>query len=85
MSKYTNRGPSFRCPVGYGAAGVKPARPRRCCSRPVPLPPRGKASIKGNTVGDADAQDRSRPFPTSAVMNFGHEDTHVHLVDTGLS
>ncbi len=81
MSKYTTEALRSVALVGHGAAG-KTSLAEALLFATNAIAAKGSVE-KGNTVGDSDAQEKEAGHSlTSAVMNFGYEDTHVHLVDT---
>ena len=81
MSKYTTEALRSVALVGHGAAG-KTSLAEALLFATGAIAAKGSVD-KGNTVGDADAQEKEAGHSlTSAVMNFGYEDTHVHLIDT---
>lgn len=81
MSKYTTEALRSVALVGHGAAG-KTSLAEALLFATNAIAARGSVE-KGNTVGDSDAQEKEAGHSlTSAVMNFGYEDTHVHLIDT---
>ena len=81
MSKYTTEALRSVALVGHGAAG-KTSLAEALLFATNAIAAKGSVE-KGNTVGDSDAQEKEAGHSlTSAVMNFGYEDTHVHLIDT---
>ena len=81
MSKYTTEALRSVALVGHGAAG-KTSLAEALLFATGAIAAKGSVE-KGNTVGDSDAQEKEAGHSlTSAVMNFGYEDTHVHLIDT---
>jgi elongation factor G len=81
MSKYTTEALRSIALVGHGAAG-KTSLAEALLFATGTIPAKGSVD-KGNTVADFDAQEKEAGHSlTSAVVNFGYEDTHVHLIDT---
>jgi elongation factor G len=81
MSKYTTETLRSVALVGHGAAG-KTSLAEALLFATGTIPAKGSVD-KGNTVADFDAQEKEAGHSlTSAVVNFGYEDTHVHLIDT---
>ena len=81
MSKYTTEAIRSVALIGHGAAG-KTSLAEALLQATGAIPARGSVE-KGNTVCDFDAQEKEAGHSlTSAVVNFGYEDTHIHLVDT---
>ncbi|MBS1144225.1 MAG: elongation factor [Proteobacteria bacterium] len=81
MSKYTTEALRSVALVGHGAAG-KTSLAEALLFATGAIPAKGSVE-KGNTVADFDAQEKEAGHSlTSSVVNFGHEDTHVHLIDT---
>lgn len=81
MSRYASEALRSIALVGHGAAG------KTCLAEALlfatgAIAARGSIE-KGNTVGDSDPQEKEAGHSlNSAVVNFGYEDTHVHLIDT---
>src|SRR5574343_1172283 len=66
--------------VGHGAAG-KTSLAEALLFATGSIPAKGSVE-KGTTVADHDPQEKEAGHSlTSAVVNFGYEDTHVHLID----
>ena len=81
MSKYTSEALRSVALVGHGAAG-KTSLAEALLFATGAIAAKGSVD-KGSTVGDADPQEKEAGHSlNSAVMNFGYEDTHVHLIDT---
>jgi elongation factor G len=81
MSKTTTETLRSIALVGHGAAG-KTSLAEALLFATGTIPAKGSVD-KGNTVADFDAQEKEAGHSlTSAVVNFGHEDTHIHLIDT---
>ncbi len=81
MSKYTTEALRSIALVGHGAAG-KTSLAEALLFATGAIAAKGSVE-KGNTVADFDAQEKEASHSlTSAVVNFGYEDTHVHLIDT---
>lgn len=81
MSKYTTEAIRSVALVGHGAAG-KTSLAEALLYATGSIPAKG-AVEKGNTVCDADPQEKEVGHSlSSAVVNFAHENTHVHLIDT---
>ena len=81
MSKYSSDALRSVALVGHGAAG-KTSLTEALLFATGAITAKGSVE-KGNTVSDADAQEKEAGHSlNSAVVNFGYEDTHVHLIDT---
>jgi len=81
MSKYTTEALRSVALVGHGAAG-KTSLAEALLLATGAINTKGSVE-KGNTVADFDAQEKEAGHSlTSAVVNFGYENTHVHLIDT---
>jgi elongation factor G len=81
MSKYTTEALRSVALVGHGAAG-KTSLAEALLFATGAINAKGSVD-KGNTVADFDAQEKEAGHSlTSAVLNFGYEGTHVHLIDT---
>src|SRR5512139_3329018 len=81
MSKYTTETLRSIALVGHGAAG-KTSLTEALLFATGTITSRGSVD-KGNTVADFDAQEKEAGHSlNSAVINFGHDDCHVHLIDT---
>ncbi|MCG2576047.1 elongation factor G [Dechloromonas sp. XY25] len=81
MSRYTSETLRSVALVGHGAAG-KTSLTEALLFATGAINAKGSVD-KGNTVGDSDPQEKEAGHSlNSAVVNFGHEGTHVHLIDT---
>lgn len=81
MSKYTTEALRSIALVGHGAAG-KTSLAEALLFATGAINAKGSVE-KGNTIADFDAQEKEAGHSlTSAVVNFGYEGTHVHLIDT---
>lgn len=81
MSKYTTEALRSVALVGHGAAGKTSLAEALLFATGV-INTKGSVE-KGNTVADFDSQEKEAGHSlTSSVVNFGYEDTHVHLIDT---
>ena len=81
MSKYATDSLRSVALVGHGAAG-KTSLAEALLFATGAIAAKGSVD-KGSTVTDFDAQEKEAGHSlTSAVVNFGYEDTHVHLIDT---
>ncbi len=81
MSKYTTEAIRSVALIGHGAAG-KTSLAEALLQATGAIQARGSVE-KGSTVCDFDPQEKEAGHSlNSAVVNFGYEDTHVHLVDT---
>ena len=81
MSKYTTEALRSVVLLGHGAAG-KTTLAEALLHAAGAIPVKGSVE-KGSTVSDFDAQEKEVGHSlASAIVNFGHEDTHVHLIDT---
>ncbi len=81
MSKYTTQALRSIALVGHGAAG-KTSLAEALLFATGAISARGSVD-KGNTVCDFDAQEKEAGHSlNSAIVNFGYEDTRVHLIDT---
>ncbi|HLO61934.1 MAG TPA: elongation factor G [Azonexus sp.] len=81
MSRYTSETLRSVALVGHGAAG-KTSLTEALLFATGAITARGSVD-KGNTVGDSDPQEKEAGHSlNSAVVNFGYEGTHVHLIDT---
>ena len=81
MSRYTSEALRSVALVGHGAAG-KTSLTEALLFATGAITARGSVD-KGNTVSDSDPQEKEAGHSlNSAVVNFGYENTHVHLIDT---
>ncbi len=81
MSKYTTEAIRSIALVGHGAAG-KTSLAEALLHATGTINTRGSVE-KGSTVCDFDAQEKEAGHSlSSAIVNFGYENTHVHLIDT---
>lgn len=81
MSKYTTETLRTVALVGHGAAG-KTSLAETLLFATGSIPAKGSVD-KGSTVCDADVQEREAGHSlSSAVVNFGYENTRIHLIDT---
>ncbi|MBL8406086.1 MAG: elongation factor G [Dechloromonas sp.] len=81
MSRYASEALRSIALVGHGAAG-KTSLAEALLFATGAIAAKGSID-KGNTVGDSDPQEKEAGHSlNSAVVNFGYEDTHVHLIDT---
>jgi elongation factor G len=81
MSRYSTEALRSVALVGHGAAG-KTSLAEALLYATGSIPAKGSVE-KGSTVCDSDAQEKEAGHSlTSAVVNFAHEHTRVHLVDT---
>ncbi|UCV08202.1 elongation factor G [Dechloromonas denitrificans] len=81
MSKYTTEAIRSVALVGHGAAG-KTSLAEALLHATGTINTRGSVE-KGSTVCDFDAQEKEAGHSlSSAIVNFGYENTHVHLIDT---
>lgn len=81
MSRYTSEALRSVALVGHGAAG-KTSLTEALLFATGAITARGSVD-KGNTVSDSDPQEKEAGHSlNSAVVNFGYEGTHVHLIDT---
>jgi len=81
MSRYSTEALRSVALVGHGAAG-KTSLAEALLYATGSIPAKGSVE-KGSTVCDSDAQEKEAGHSlTSAVVNFAHENTRVHLVDT---
>lgn len=81
MSRYASEALRSVALVGHGAAG-KTSLAEALLFATGAIAAKGSID-KGNTVGDSDPQEKEAGHSlNSAVVNFGYEDTHVHLIDT---
>ncbi|UCV03946.1 elongation factor G [Dechloromonas denitrificans] len=81
MSKYTTEAIRSIALVGHGAAG-KTSLAEALLHATGTINTRGSVE-KGSTVCDFDTQEKEAGHSlSSAIVNFGYENTHVHLIDT---
>ena len=81
MSKYTTEALRSVALVGHGAAG-KTSLAEALLQATGAIPVKGSVE-KGSTVCDFDAQEKEAGHSlNSAIVNFGYEDTRIHLIDT---
>ena len=81
MSKYTTEALRSVALVGHGAAG-KTSLTEALLLATGAINAKGSVE-RGNTVADFDVQEKEAGHSlTSAIVNFGYENTHVHLIDT---
>src|SRR5574343_1441656 len=81
MSKYTSEALRSIALVGHGAAG-KTSLAEALLFATGAITAKGSVD-KGSTVSDSDPQEKEAGHSlNSAVMKFGYEDTHIHLIDT---
>ncbi len=81
MSRYSTEALRSVALVGHGAAG-KTSLAEALLYATGSIPAKGSVE-KGSTVCDSDALEKEAGHSlTSAVVNFAHEHTRVHLVDT---
>ena len=81
MSRYTTEALRSVALVGHGAAG-KTSLAEALLFATGAIPVKGSLE-RGSTVCDSDAQEKESGHSlTSAVVNFGYENTHIHLIDT---
>ena len=81
MTKYAADAIRSVALVGHGASG-KTSLTEALLFATGAIAAKGSVE-KGNTVADSDPQEKDAGHSlTSAVVNFGYEETHVHLIDT---
>ena len=81
MSKYNTEAIRAMALVGHGAAG-KTSLAEALLVATGAIPAKGSVE-RGSTVCDFDAQEREGGHSlNSAIVNFSHEGTHIHLIDT---
>lgn len=81
MSKYSTETIRSIALLGHGAAG-KTTLAEALLHTTGAIPARGSVE-RGSTVCDHDAQEKEAGHSlNSAIVNFGYEDCHIHLIDT---
>ena len=81
MSKYTTEAIRSIVLLGHGAAG-KTTLAEALLHATGTIAAKGSVE-KGSTVCDFEAQEKEAGHSlTSAIVNFGYENTHIHLIDT---
>ncbi len=81
MPKYNTEAIRAMALVGHGAAGKTSLAEALLFATGV-IPAKGSVE-RGSTVCDFDAQEKEGGHSlNSAIVNFGHEGTHIHLIDT---
>ena len=81
MSKYNTEAIRAMALVGHGAAG-KTSLAEALLFATGAIPAKGSVE-RGSTVCDFDAQEKEGGHSlNSAIVNFSHEGTHIHLIDT---
>ena len=81
MSKYNTEAIRAMALVGHGASG-KTSLAEALLFATGAIPAKGSVE-RGSTVCDFDAQEREGGHSlNSAIVNFAHEGTHIHLIDT---
>ena len=81
MSKYNTEAIRAMALVGHGAAG-KTSLAEALLFATGAIPAKGSVE-RGSTVCDFDAQEKEGGHSlNSAIVNFSHESTHIHLIDT---
>lgn len=81
MSKYSTETLRSIALVGHGAAG-KTTLAEALLFATGAIPAKGSVE-KGSTVCDFDSQEKEAGHSlNSAIVNFGYENTHIHLIDT---
>ncbi len=81
MSKYDTEAIRAMALVGHGASG-KTSLAEALLFATGAIPAKGSVE-RGSTVCDFDAQEREGGHSlNSAIVNFAHEGTHIHLIDT---
>jgi len=81
MSKYTTEAIRSIALLGHGAAG-KTTLAEALLHATGTIAAKGSVE-KGSTVCDFEAQEKEAGHSlTSAIVNFGYENTHIHLIDT---
>ncbi|MGB4912566.1 MAG: elongation factor G [Candidatus Dechloromonas phosphoritropha] len=81
MSKYNTEAIRAMALVGHGASG-KTSLAEAMLFATGTIPAKGSVE-RGSTVCDFDAQEKEVGHSlNSAIVNFAHEGTHIHLIDT---
>ena len=81
MNKYNIEALRSVALVGHGAAG-KTSLTEALLQATGVIGVRGSVE-KGSTVADFDPQEKEAGHSlTSSIVNFSHDDTHIHLIDT---
>ena len=81
MSKYNTEAIRAMALVGHGASG-KTSLAEALLFATGAIPAKGSVE-RGSTVCDFDPQEREGGHSlNSAIVNFAHEGTHIHLIDT---
>ena len=81
MSKYSTETLRSIALVGHGAAG-KTTLAEALLFATGAIPAKGSVE-KGSTVCDSDVQEKEAGHSlNSAIVNFGYENTRIHLIDT---
>ena len=81
MSKYNTEAIRAMALVGHGASG-KTSLAEALLFAAGAIAAKGSVE-RGSTVCDFDAQEREEGHSlNSAIVNFAHEGTHIHLIDT---
>ena len=81
MSSYKTQSIRSVALVGHGAAG-KTSLIEALLFQAEAIPSKGSVE-RGTTVCDFEAQEKEAGHSlTSAIVNFGYENTHIHLIDT---
>lgn len=81
MSVYSSQQIRSVALVGHGASG-KTSLAEALLAATGQIPGKGRID-KGSTVCDFDPQEKAAGHSlNSAIINFGYEDTHIHLIDT---
>lgn len=81
MSKYTTEAIRSIALLGHGAAG-KTTLAEALLHATGTIAGRGSVE-RGSTVCDFEAQEKEAGHSlASAIVNFGYENTHIHLIDT---
>jgi elongation factor G len=81
MSKYNTEAIRAMALVGHGASG-KTSLAEALLFAAGAITAKGSVE-RGSTVCDFDAQEKEAGHSlNSAIVNFAHEGTHIHLIDT---